>query len=138
MQYEGHAFSVLVQSRPPWLMASIQATAFFKLGPRPLNEHSLASVLDEDVKLAHAALNDGVKQHVSLLDFSLIHAANRELLRLQFSDANDGVLSPEMQKVLQDLKNYFALRCDELRLIALNWLKSVPPDASSEEFVGRD
>jgi hypothetical protein len=29
------------------IMAAIETTAFFKLGPRPLDDHSLENVLDE-------------------------------------------------------------------------------------------
>ena len=60
-------------------MGSIETTAFFKLGPRPLNDYSLASVLDEDLKRAYGALVDEVKQHVSLLDFSLMYGLSQTL-----------------------------------------------------------
>ena len=40
-------------------MAAIESTAFFRLGPRRLNDDSLDSVLDEEVKRSYRASTRG-------------------------------------------------------------------------------
>lgn len=110
-------------------MGSIETTAFFKLGPRPLNELSLARVLDEEVKSVYQALSDVVKQQVSLLDFSLQSLTTRASLQQYFSSGSVG-LSLELQGLI---RRDAAGRCSDLREIALNWLKNVPPDAPSDD-----
>ena len=64
-----------------WPLAAIETTAIFKLGPRPLDDHSLESVLDEEVKAAYQALSEEVKKHVSLLIFSLLSRVSKYLLQ---------------------------------------------------------
>lgn len=112
-------------------MAAIESTAFFRLGPRPLNDGSLDSVLDEQVKRSYRALSDGVRQHVSLLSFSLQNRTSQSFLHDVSAQNRD--LSPTM---LENWQRDTEDRCNDLRKIALNWLKSVPPDASSEEIDG--
>ena len=112
-------------------MAAIESTAFFRLGPRRLNDDSLDSVLDEEVKRSYRALSEGVRQHVSLLSFSLQNRTSQSFLHNVSAQNMD--LSPTM---LQNWRRDTADRCNDLRMIALNWLKSVPPDASSEKMDG--
>ena len=112
-------------------MAAIESTAFFRLGPRRLNDDSLDSVLDEEVKRSYLALSDTVRQHVSLLSFSLQNRTSQSFLHNV--SAQNMNLSPSM---LENWRRDTADRCNDLRMIALNWLKSVPPDASSEKMDG--
>lgn len=111
-------------------MAAIETTAFFKLGPRPLDDHSLENVLDEEVKSAYQALSEEVKKHVSLLVFSLLPRVSKAFLQ-QVSPSND--LSSDLQELIRkDTED----RCGDLRKIALNWLKNIPAVASSEVIDG--
>jgi hypothetical protein len=109
---------------------AIQTSVFFKLGLRPLDDHSVENVLGQEVKTAYQALSEEVKKLVSLLDFSLLGRGYRGLLKTVSAPADlDFNLEQAIEQDLQE-------RCDALRYAALNWIRAIPPDASSEVIDG--
>ena len=108
-------------------MAAIETCAFFKLGPRPLDDDSLEDVLDEEVKSAYQALSKEVKELVSLPVFSMLPGMPKAFLQ-QVTTVNSN-LRELTRKDTEDCSS-------DLRKIALYWLKHIPAVASSEAIDG--